>query len=365
MILSLCLAAVLTLSAQAKKKRPATRPTTTPAEAPAMDPRLERMTQNTQRIIFIDSILVPRHDMLNHIQLTAQAGTISQEQDNYSYRNEVGTRSISPANNRLCESQLVNGTFSEPQELKGLYTPGVIDTLNCPFLMNDGMTLYFAAKGSESIGGYDIFVSRYNSEARQFLKPENIGMPFNSQADDLLYIIDEGLNIGYFATTRRQPAGYVCIYRFIPTTSRQTYNELPFEQLKQLAAIRNVSSTWGDGRERDEALKRIASYRAERPEEAPAMSFVINDRITYTDPSQFQSAENRALYKQLLQLYKDADQLVGELQVSRTIFEHASATKREHLKAEILDAEAQLLKLRREAQQTEKEIRNAENLLLQ
>ena len=56
MILSLCLAAVLTLSAQAKKKRPATKPTTTPAEAPAMDPRLERMTQNTQRIIFIDSI---------------------------------------------------------------------------------------------------------------------------------------------------------------------------------------------------------------------------------------------------------------------------------------------------------------------
>lgn len=358
-VLFLCLPLVATAQ---KKKRPVVpKPV---VEAPPVDPRLERMTMNTQRIVFIDSILVPRNDMLSHLKLTPQTGIIRQEQPGYSYQNEIGTRRISVVNNRLCSSQLFNGSFDEPQELKGLYSAGVIDTLDCPFLMNDGMTLYFAAKGSESIGGYDIFVSRYNSEARQFLKPENIGMPFNSEADDLLFIIDEELNIGYFATTRHQPNGYVCIYSFVPSGTRQTYDNATSEQLRQLAALHSIRDTWGDGQERDKALKRLEDYHPQATTTEPVMSFVINDRVTYTSPSQFQSVGNRQLYQQLLDLQEEHAQLSKELQTSRTLYERATTVKRNRLKDEILESEAKLSQLREDIHQLEKRIRNSENQIL-
>ena len=356
LVLLLCLPLMAT--AQKKKRAATAKPA---VEEPPVDPRLERMTMNTQRIVFIDSMLVPRSDMLSHIKLTPQTGIIRQEQQGYSYQNEIGTRRISVVNNRLCASELVNGAFDEPQELKGLYNAGIIDTLDCPFLMNDGLTLYFAAKGSESIGGYDIFVSRYNLEARQFLKPENIGMPFNSKADDLLYIIDEELNIGYFATTRNQPNGYVCIYSFVPSGTRQTYDNTTPEQLKQLAALHSIRDTWGDGQERDKALKRLEDYHPQPTATEPVMSFVINDEVTYSSPKQFQSAENRQLYQQLLDLQEQDTQLSEELQTSRTLYEHATAVKRNRLKGEILESEAKLLQLRKDIHELEKRIRNSEN----
>ena len=187
-VLCCCLCLALTLSAQRTKKRPVKKPVV--VETP-VDPRLQRMTQNTQRIVFIDSMVVPRNEILSRMNLTPRTGLLKQDGDTYSYQNEVGTRKIYVNDNRLYTSELVNGDFTNNQELKGLFIVSAVDTLNCPFLMNDGQTLYFAAKGSESIGGYDIFVTRYNSETHSFLKPENIGMPFNSTADDLLYVIDE------------------------------------------------------------------------------------------------------------------------------------------------------------------------------
>ena len=52
--------------------------------------------------------------------------------------------------------------WSDPLALKGI-NEGISEA-NYPFMMTDGTTFYFAAKGKESIGGYDIFVTRADSE---------------------------------------------------------------------------------------------------------------------------------------------------------------------------------------------------------
>jgi len=91
---------------------------------------------------------------------------------------------------------------------------------NYPFLMLDGVTLYFASDGENSIGGYDIFITKYASGSQDFLVPENIGMPFNSPANDYMMVIDEQQRIGWFATDRNQPAGKVMIYKFIPNETK-------------------------------------------------------------------------------------------------------------------------------------------------
>ena len=66
------------------------------------------------------------------------------------------------------------------------------------------------------MGGYDIYTSTYDKETKRFLTPVNIGMPFNSEADDYMFVIDEYSNTGWFARNRNPPADTVCIYVFVP-----------------------------------------------------------------------------------------------------------------------------------------------------
>lgn len=53
-----------------------------------------------------------------------------------------------------------------------------------PFLSNDGSEIYFSSNRNLSIGGHDIFVSRYLYEANKWETPQNMGIPINSPGDD-------------------------------------------------------------------------------------------------------------------------------------------------------------------------------------
>jgi hypothetical protein len=57
-----------------------------------------------------------------------------------------------------------------------------------PTLSADGKILYFASKGFDSMGGYDIFKSTWNEESMNWSKPVNLGAPINSPFDDIYYI---------------------------------------------------------------------------------------------------------------------------------------------------------------------------------
>ena len=63
--------------------------------------------------------------------------------------------------------RLLDG-WSEPESLTSLNEQG---NVNYPFLMSDGITLYYASDGEGSLGGYDIFVTRYDSENSNYLRP--------------------------------------------------------------------------------------------------------------------------------------------------------------------------------------------------
>ena len=235
-------------------------------------------------------------------------------------------------------------------------------------MMSDGTTFYFAAKGRESIGGYDIFVTRYDSDDGQFLKPENIGMPFNSEANDYMYAIDEISNIGYFVTDRRQPKGKVCVYIFIPPTSRRTYDLDTYsdEQLRSLSEIHRIASTWGNGKERKQALERLKSIGTKTVAQQPKSEteIVINDLVTYTSVSQFRSPESLPLFRQLTDTKKKLAEIKSTLEKSRTYYAKANKEDKRVLRTEILDGEDEILRLTSEIKALEKRIRNAENRIL-
>ena len=81
-----------------------------------------------------------------------------------------------------------------------------------PFVHADGM-LFYASDGKGGLGGYDVFYTKPN-EDKVFSKPENVGKPFNSEADDFGLILDaEGKN-GYFSSNRAGGKGEDDIYSF-------------------------------------------------------------------------------------------------------------------------------------------------------
>lgn len=376
------LAILLPLSVQAQKKKKKVRKTTpvVVVEEPKEDPRITEMREATQQIVFIDSVVVAKNHFLSSIRLNQESGTIttydqffrSQEHpDGYVFLNEMGNKCYFSNNDdndhmQLFTSDKLGAEWSSPLPLNGIGES--ITEANYPFMMTDGTTFYFAANGSESIGGYDIFMTRYDSEGGRFFKPENIGMPFNSEANDYMYVIDELSQIGYFATDRRQPEGKVCVYSFIPPTSRRTYNLDSYtdQQLRDLASISSIANTWGNGKERDEALARKNSIKTEsaKKESKPQMSFVINDNTTYTSEKQFRDPDNIILYYELKSTEKRLNEIKVNLEKSRAYYAKANADDKKALSTEILEAEQQELQLSRNIMQLTKLIRNNENKII-
>jgi len=77
-----------------------------------------------------------------------------------------------------------DGTWGVPENLG----PTINTRFNemCPFITEDGQTLYFSSYGHNGMGGYDIFRSRRNRNG-SWGTPENLGYPLNTTGDDLYY----------------------------------------------------------------------------------------------------------------------------------------------------------------------------------
>ena len=79
------------------------------------------------------------------------------------------------------------------------------------FVSFDGNTIWFSSKGHSSIGGYDVFMSSY--ENGFWAKAKSMGMPINSPDDDLYFVLaDDGMT-GYFSSVRPGGEGQDDIYR--------------------------------------------------------------------------------------------------------------------------------------------------------
>ena len=380
-IVVIALTLLAPISMQAQKKKPVVKKApVVVVEEPQEDPRITEMREATQQIIFIDSVVVAKDDFLSIIQLNPESGKLDAydqffrsegHPESYVYINEMGNKCFFSDENANSQMQLytldkLGEEWSDPLALKGIYNG--ISEANYPFMMTDGTTFYFAAKGKESIGGYDIFVTRADSENGQFLKPENIGMPFNSEANDYMYVIDELSNIGYFVTDRHQPEGKVCVYMFIPPTSRHIYNSDAYSdaQLRGFADISRIANTWGKGTERKQALERLKAINKANPtqQSKSAINFIVNDRITYTDISQFQAPDSPDLYRELQSTKKQLKETEQLLEKSRNFYAKAKPEDKRVLRTEILDAERQFVRLTNDVKTLEKRIRQSENNII-
>ena len=379
-ILAIALLLPLSMSAQKRKKHVVKKPV---VEEPQEDPRITSMREMTQQIIIIDSIVADKDQLLSQLHLSDETGRIVSSVDFFGegdsttvFINEMGNKAYlsqpdDSLHQQLCTSDLLGGEWSKPQLLKGI-SEGISEAAY-PFMLADGTTFYFAGKGEESIGGYDIFMTRYDARSNSFLKPENIGMPFNSEANDYLFAIDEYAHIGYFVSDRRQPEGKACLYIFIPKESRKTYDPIVYTEaeIRGFADISSIADTWGNGEERNAALARyydisINSLKAANTNSQPedntiaSQELIINDALTYSSTKDFRSREAAVLYKQLIEARQQLCSLNGQLEKSRSYYSKATGAEKQSLRREILQAETEVIQLNSQIQTLEKETRNAE-----
>ena len=371
-ILIILLAILLPLSSSAARKKPKK------ATAPVENPKFTKLLPATASIVIIDSVVCDSASFLSKMIVNPEEGSIAtfaqhfqQQGEGVVYQNELGTKILfsqfDKASGRklLYQSDKIDDSWTSPVQLQGLNDDSLFTDFDYPYLMPDGLTLYFSAKGSESIGGYDIYRTRLDTETGHFLKPENLGLPFNSEADDFMYIIDEQNQLAYFATTRRQPKDTLCIYTFIPFETRTAVNAdaLSEDQIRSLARIERIADTWGDGAARKQALNRKRVAQSARPVKPTAdeFTFVINDQRVCTSFSDFRISDNRHRMADLLSMRYQAEVLSESLNKAYNFYATASANERKQLSAEILNSERQLQQLQRDIADMEKSIRNSEN----
>jgi hypothetical protein len=107
-------------------------------------------------------------------------------------------------------TMLPDMTWSKPQQLKGLVnTPFDEDY---PFLLPDGKTLYFASKGHNSMGGYDIFRSMMDTVSGEWKQPENLDFAINTPFDDQLFVTDPYQHYAYFSSDRTSVDENIMVY---------------------------------------------------------------------------------------------------------------------------------------------------------
>ncbi|NOZ46635.1 MAG: OmpA family protein [Chlorobi bacterium] len=92
----------------------------------------------------------------------------------------------------------VNQVFSEPKNLsRKINTQG--DEIT-PFYDNISKSLYFSSNGRPNVGGLDIF--KAIGEESKFQAAENLGFPYNSEADDLYFVVNKNESEGFLVSNR-------------------------------------------------------------------------------------------------------------------------------------------------------------------
>ena len=372
LFLLLCITPATAQKRKSTKKTAAPKPVVV-EETPAQ--RLYKaMLPATAKVMFIDSVVVDKQGFLSQIPLSKDAGRISTYEQFFDrpaqvplgvFQNEFGDRCYyadgDTLSTRLYSIDRLGNNWSKPREL----TEFGIDyqSPNFPFLLTDGITLFFAAKGEHSLGGYDIFMTRYDSDNGTFYRPENYGLPFNSTANDYFVAIDEVNELGYLVSDRNQPDDKVCIYIFVPTSPRLNFEseDLSNDLLRRYAKLVSIDDTWPFGN-RAEALQRYQSLLGQkaRSDGSNSIFFIIDDATIYRNMGEFRSPQSRQLYLEYATFTSTIDTDERTLSLQRDRFANASAREQRQMREAILRLEKQLDENRTRQRQIAKEIRYIE-----
>ena len=345
---------------QAKRRR---------KDTSVMDAQLERCNRGVQalrgtdHVVVVDSVVVDKQTFLAAYNISDEMGKVAMtnkgrttefttQLGNKVYASEPDKESL-----QLYTYYLENGRRTEKKLVEGLDVDGDI---NYPFLMSDGSTLYFAARSSEGLGNYDLYITRYDYDEDKYYRAESLGFPYNSYANDYMMVVDEERHIGWFASDRYQPEGKVCIYTFIPNSSRHPYDyeNDPLAEIITAAKLRPIKATWTKENEaaRQQALMTLKkASQSDKQQTNYEFTLVINDQKTYHFYRDFRSPQAKLQCKEWVDKSAQLKEVGKKLQTQRDSYRKSKGNKEQLLKLE-----QQYERLLQETAEAEKLTRNLE-----
>ncbi len=322
-------------------------------------------------IAIADSVQVNKNDFLRFYKFSSELGTLTQEPLKLTSKKTVDKiKYTTQRQDRVYYSDSIHGqmdiftsyrlmdSWSDPVSVSNLINTPANE--NYPFLLLDGVTLYFASDGENSMGGYDIFVTRYMSGNDSFLKPENIGFPFNSPFNDYMMVIDEQHKVGWFATDRYQPSGKVMIYTFVPNELKTIVRSEDKDFIRNVAMLKSYRKTTIT---RTDSSDLIGEPLQENENQ---FEFVVNDSVVYSAVSQFKNPDAIKQWNELHKMNLDLKTNKLQLNALRAQFgDSVNTANQDALKKSILDAEKYNMNLENQIHIKTLQIRNSENQFLQ
>lgn len=335
-----------------------------------------RMVMNTRKICIVDSFVVKKDELLSAYKVGNDAGVVARSSDYFGEEGMPGfvnetergldmffsDYEIEDAESfmKLYHNSKVGDEWGSAKQIEGFDTYG---NDNYPFMGADGITLYFASDGEGSIGGYDIFMTRMDPEDGSFLKPSNIGMPFNSTANDYMLVINEIAGLGWFASDRNQPDGLVCVYLFVQSDDeRYDADALGYEKMLRYASISSVADTQTDAEVVRKARKQYAMlvYADAGKEKKGDFLYVIDDMRDYTKLGDFKSEEARKMFVAWQSRQKKFEEDVELLEKRRDAYTAASNSEKQRMANSILSLEKKIENEQLQLEKMELEIRRLE-----
>lgn len=338
----------------------------------------ERMMRGVEQVQIIDSIAVDSASFFEAYRLSPESGRLlsPQQMPKIMQDDTISLAYLPQRGDVLYMGYCVNGnydlyqshtlidkTWSEPQSLSE--TLNNADNQSYPFLLSDGLTLYYAQDGESSLGGYDIYITMYNAEREDYMLPQNVGMPFNSPDNDYMMAIDETLGVGWWVTDRNHIPGKLTIYIYLLNDTKQVYRDVEESRLISLARIDSISATWEEGADYSQWLDAIANVEvAETTEIDREFYFVVCNGMIYTHFKDFKSPEALQFFNQARTAQRHEDEMRNELDDLRKRYEVGNGQTRALLTERILQLEAEMLEDAESAEVYENRAREAELLHL-
>lgn len=189
---------------------------------------VERLLSNSRVVATLDTLVAPRAEIWKRLQReTSYLGEV--QEDAYlspdgKSRWQVGSDADSVPLFYIYH-QLGDGRWDEanPEVVRVNGLPEGCQ-ISYPFVGSDGTTIYFSLeeeKGEVSqhtLGGKDLYVSRYDRAQGVLLVPTQLMLPFNSPMDDFCYIVDEEQDVGWMVSGREAREDSLRLWCFAPST---------------------------------------------------------------------------------------------------------------------------------------------------
>jgi len=333
--------------------------------------RGQRMLERVENIQIIDSVVVNKEEVLQAYNLSEEAGSLYPFNQFFDANDTVFTtvymdqkgQNIYYAKQNDDEhyalhtqSKLMDKWGDEKPLPQNINSPDSDNSF--PFVLSDGATIYYASTNEESLGGYDIFVTRYNMNTETYLAPEQMGMPFNSIYNDYLLVVDESKGLGWFVSDRFQPEDKACIYLFIPDDTRSRVENDDIEEKRARAMITSIQDSW-KGSDYS-VLIQLAYTKPTGSLPKKDFEFVINDNTVYYTLNDIKSAEAKSYYEKVVGLKQQIRELEENLTELRSSYVKADQSARTQLAGRITQDEQLLEELLQEPYELEKKARNIE-----